>query len=49
MCPRTFLLFSSARAPNPQQFVQNQANRADRDRAVSDVEGRKVDAGVMKI
>ena len=44
-----FRLFSSAPAAHAQQLVQDQAGSAYRDRAVSDVEGRKVHAGVMKV
>ena len=35
----------SAAAPNPQQLVQDQAGRTDRDRGVSNVEGREMPAG----
>ena len=44
-----FLLFSSARAAHAQQLVQDQTRGAHGDRAVSDVEGREVCAGVMKV
>ena len=44
-----FRLFSSARAAHAQQLVQDQTRGAHGDRAVSDVEGREVCAGVMKV
>ena len=44
-----FRLFSSAPAAHAQQLVQDQAGGAHGDRAVSDVEGREVCAGVMKV